>query len=182
MFRSAASVIALSLVAIQVAVASTIKPGVYLIQDLRTNLYLGIGPVPPVYPPLDVPLRLVPENVAFYDKWRVSEGEDGGIIISSGRGGPDDYKIVNKDDAVFVSAVKSPEVWEASRIGGERLDVEIKLQYKDRVFTSDKDGFPQVTLKRAVGEDNQHFRFIPIEREHMRELYHHSRFTIQDTC
>ncbi|KAK5828955.1 hypothetical protein F5H01DRAFT_329237 [Linnemannia elongata] len=180
MLRSAASLIVLSLVAIQAAVASTIKPGTYLIQDSRSGLFLGIGPVPPVYPPRDVPVRLLPEQMALHERWIVKEGDDGGIIIAAGRGGPEDYKIVrNKyNNDVIVSALKAPETWEASQVGGGSLVVQIKLPYEDSVFTANPNDFPQVTLQRSNGEDNQIFRFIPIDRD----LYHRNRFTVQDTC
>ncbi|KAF9112750.1 hypothetical protein BGX30_007207, partial [Mortierella sp. GBA39] len=159
-------------------VASTIRPGTYLIQDIRTNLFLGIGPVPIIYPPPDVPLRLLPEQIALRDRWTVKEGADGGIIIFNGRGRPDDYKITYKDDIVIVSTQKAPETWDAQQVGGGPLVVAIKLPYDDRVITSNEDDFPQVTLQPSIGENNQHFRFIPIERE----LYHRNRFTVQDIC
>ncbi|KAF9114035.1 hypothetical protein BGX30_006746 [Mortierella sp. GBA39] len=178
MLRSATSFLVLSLVAIQAVVASTIRPGTYLIQDVRSNLFLGIGPVPPIYPPIDVPLRLVPDRIAFNEKWIVREGADGGIIIFNGRGGPNDYKIASRDNDVIVSAQKAPETWDAQRVGGGPLVVAIKLPYDDKVFTTNEDEYPQVTLQPSIGEDNQQFRFIPIERE----LYHRNRFTVQDIC
>ncbi|OAQ36770.1 hypothetical protein K457DRAFT_886174 [Linnemannia elongata AG-77] len=178
MLRSAASLIVLSLVAIQTVVASTIRPGTYLIQDSRSQLFLGIGPVPPVYPPLDAPVSLVPQDSPFNQRWIVKEGDDGGIIITTGRDGPYDYKIVRNDNDVIVSARKAPETWEASQVGDGSLIVQIKLPYEDRVFTANQDDFPQVTLQRSIGEDNQIFRFIPI----LRDLYHPNRFTVQDTC
>ncbi|KAG0041089.1 hypothetical protein BGZ89_007675, partial [Linnemannia elongata] len=118
MLRSAATLIVLSLVAIQAAVAISIRPGTYLIQDTQSGLFLGIGPVPPVYPPLDAPVRLFPQDVPYYKEWIVKEGDDGGIIIAAGRGGPQDYKIVrNKYNSdVIVSALKAPETWEASQV------------------------------------------------------------------
>ncbi|KAF9540767.1 hypothetical protein EC957_003740 [Mortierella hygrophila] len=178
MLRSATSFLVLSLVAIQAAVASTIRPGTYLIQDVRSNLFLGIGPLLPVYPPMDVPLRLVPEHIASYEKWNVREGDDGGIIIFAGKGGPDDYKITSRDNNVIVSVQKNPETWDAQQVGGGPLVVAIKLPYEDKVFTANGGVYSEVTLQPSIGGVNQIFRFIPIERD----LYHRNRFTFQDTC
>ncbi|KAK5828957.1 hypothetical protein F5H01DRAFT_329240 [Linnemannia elongata] len=178
MLRSAASLIVLSLVAIQAAVASTIRPGTYVIQDSRSGLFLGIGPAPPVYPPLDIPVSLLPPNSPFSKEWIVKEGDDGGIIIAAGRGNPEGYKIARYENEVIVSAGKAPETLETSQVGGGSLVVQIKLPYEDSVFTANPNDFPQVTLQRSNGEDNQIFRFIPIDRD----LYHRNRFTVQDTC
>lgn len=178
MLRSATSFIVLSLVAIQAAVASTIRPGTYLIQDVRTKLFLGIEPIPHGWPPVDSPVRLVSEHVAFRDLWTVKEGDDGGIVIFTGKGRPGDYKITHEHKDVIVSAQKAPTTWAAEEVGGGPLVVTIKAQYEDRLFTTDELAYPQVTLQPSNGGDNQRFRFIPIERD----LYHRNRFTVQDTC
>ncbi|KAK3819359.1 MAG: hypothetical protein JOS17DRAFT_756275 [Linnemannia elongata] len=178
MLRSAASFIVLSLVAIQAAVASTITPGVYLIQDVRSRLFLGIGPVPPSFPLRDVPVQLVSEDAAFNYPWFVKEGTDGGIIIAARDGGPNDYKITYEGPEVIASARKAPQTWEAAQVGGGPFEVAIKLPYDNRVITADLNVFPQVTLQPSVGENNQRFRFYPIRPQ----LYHRNRFTVQDTC
>ncbi|KAG9069613.1 hypothetical protein KI688_010517 [Linnemannia hyalina] len=179
MLRSATSFLVLSLVAIQAVVASTIRPGTYLIQDTRTKLFLSIGPVPRLYPSIDVAVRLFPESSPFLEPWTVKEGADGGIIVISARSGvPDKYRITSKENAVIVSVQKKPETWNTEQVGEGPLVVAIKMPYDDKVFTANEDEFPQVTLQPSIGEDNQRFRFIPIERE----LYHRNRFTVQDTC
>ncbi|KAF9535888.1 hypothetical protein EC957_001763, partial [Mortierella hygrophila] len=86
--------------------------------------------------------------------------------------------ITSRDNNVIVSVQKNPETWNAQQVGDGPLVVAIKLPYEDKVFTTNKDVYPQVTLQPFIGEVNQRFRFIPIERD----LYHRNRFTVQDTC
>ncbi|KAF9382064.1 hypothetical protein CPB97_007362 [Podila verticillata] len=170
MLKSATSLLALSLIALQVVVAKAIESGTYLIQDTDSGLFLGIGPVPTIFPPPDVPVRLFPEGHHFVEKWNVKETHDGALTIFAGRGSPQDYKIVPKGDYVFVSAQKAPEAWAVESAG--EGNVQIKLPFQDRVFTTELNNFHPITLQRAQGLPTQRYKFIRIDRAHYRNRFY----------
>ncbi|KAG0034136.1 hypothetical protein BGZ82_005864, partial [Podila clonocystis] len=179
MLKSASSFLVLSLIAIQVVVAKAIENGIYLIQDTNSGKFLGIGPVPRVYPLMDVPVRLYPEGDYFVEKWNVQQTNDGAFVIAAGRGSRDDYKIVAEDDAVYVSARKTPKEWAVTSVGDNK--VEIKVPYNDAVFTADEKAFPQITLQHAQGLPSQQYRFVKVHRE-LYHPYQRSRFNVQESC
>ncbi|KAG0038705.1 hypothetical protein BGZ82_011100 [Podila clonocystis] len=179
MLKSASSFLVLSFIAIQVVVAKAIENGIYLIQDTNSGKFLGIGPVPHVYPLIDVPVRLFPEGDYFVERWNVKQANDGALVIASGRGRPDDYKIVAKGDTVIVSGQKAADEWAVTSVGDNK--VEIQVPYNDAVFTADEEADPQITLQRAQGLPSQQFRFIRIDRE-LYHPYHRSRFNVQESC
>ncbi|KAK3819343.1 MAG: hypothetical protein JOS17DRAFT_756235 [Linnemannia elongata] len=177
MLRSAASFIVLSLVAIQAAVASTITPGTYLIQDVQSHLFLSILPAPPGLPL--APVVLVPNPEAIGTLWTVEKGVGNGILISARSGGPDDYQMTHSGKEVIVSIHKTPETsWHTEEVGGGPDVVTINLSNDDNFITSNEHARPQVTLQDSYGAGNQYFRFIRIKRS----LYHRTHFTIQDSC
>ncbi|KAF9371176.1 hypothetical protein CPB97_002187 [Podila verticillata] len=176
MLKSATSFLALSLIALQVVVAQAIPNGLYLIQDVDSRKFLGIGPTPHVYPPIDAAVRLFPEGDRFVQPWRVEEAEDGAVIISAAGNSPKGYNIVSMEGDVFVSARKEPELWAVESAG--QGEVVIKLPYENKVFTSYPYEFPQIVLRPAEGLPNQRYRFVRIDRE----LYRSNRFNVQESC
>ncbi|KAG0332342.1 hypothetical protein BG000_010100 [Podila horticola] len=173
MLRSS-SLLVLSLLCLQ-AVTQAIETGRYLIQDNRGN-YLGIGPVPPVFPPRDVPVRLLSSSLA--EQWLVKQDTDGTVTISAGLGRPFDYKIVQRNDEIWLSAEKAPEPWSVTSVGDGKQ--EIKIPYGDLVFTADSDEFPQVHLRPAEGGANQKWTFLPINRDMNYHRGSSNRFCVQE--
>ncbi|KAF8986574.1 hypothetical protein BGZ52_008559 [Haplosporangium bisporale] len=179
MLKSATSFLALSLIALQVVVAQTIQKGIYLIQDTDSGKFLGIGPTPHIYPPIDTPVRLFNERDPFVQHWRVEEAKDGAVIISAAGSSPQGYNIVSKGDYVFVSAQKEPELWAVESSG--QGEVQVKLPFNDKVFTSYPGSSPfdsKILLEPAQGSRNQRYRFVRLDRE----LYHGNRFYNQESC
>ncbi|KAG0361929.1 hypothetical protein BG005_007116, partial [Podila minutissima] len=163
MLRSSFFVV-LALLFLQVALALSIEPGTYYIES-DDGLLLSVGPVPLIYPPPDVPVRLFERGSPFDSKWEVRSTEDGGLLISTRSSIPQfDYRIVNRNGEVYVSATqKTPQIWSVTSVGGGQFD--IKLPYEDEVFTSDYESFPQVTLQAAEGLPNQKWNFIRVDRD-----------------
>ncbi|KAF9207218.1 hypothetical protein BGZ59_011281 [Podila verticillata] len=142
MLKSATSFLALSLIALQVVVAQTIQNGIYLIEDIDSGKFLGIGPTPHVYPPIDTPVRLFEYRDPFVQHWRVKEAKD----ESAGQD-----------------------------------EVQIKLPFNDRVFTSYPSSNPfdsKIVLQPAQGLPNQRYRFVRLDRN----LYRSTRFNVQESC
>ncbi|KAG0041589.1 hypothetical protein BGZ83_001603 [Gryganskiella cystojenkinii] len=188
MFRSLSSALVLTLVALQVVAARVLSTGTYMIEDCDGKL-LGIGPVPPVYPPMDVPVRLFDRGSPFAERWLVREMDDGVFVISAGHGRPEDYKIVARNDAVFVSAVKTAETWSLDM--SSKKDVIIRAPHSNNVFTvEENDQYAPLKLRQDEGQNNQRFKFIRIDRDDVdtevldreyrprfhRELYRSDRF------
>ncbi|KAG0354464.1 hypothetical protein BGZ54_001629 [Gamsiella multidivaricata] len=170
----ASSFLVLCLFFVQVAIARVLEPGKYFIQDNRGN-YLGIGPVPPIYPPIDVPARLVPNHIA--EKWIVDLADNGAFTISAGRGRHDDYKLVSREDVVYVSARMAPEPWTMTSAGDGKFM--IQAPNRDLVYTANVDEFPHVTLQPASGEDSQRWTFVRIDRDNYWRGYR-NRFCVQE--
>ncbi|KAF9366674.1 hypothetical protein CPB97_006737, partial [Podila verticillata] len=163
-----------------VVVAQMIPSGMYVIEDVNSGKFLGIGPTPLVYPLPDVPVRLFQRGHPFVERWLVEGAEDGAVIISAAGNSPKGYKIVTKEDAVFVSTQKEPQLLAVEPAGmGE---VVIKLPNEDRVFTSllysSPDKLPEIFLQPAEGLPNQRYRFLRIDRD----LYRSNRFNVQESC
>ncbi|MEU9315300.1 RICIN domain-containing protein [Streptomyces sp. NPDC048295] len=119
---------------------------------------LGIGPVPLIYPPIDVPVRNL--SGGFVERWVVTPVGNGlyTIIAGQGRpaeeGRPGDYALVERGDAVFVSATKQPGQWTIEPAGGGRWT--IGVPNSDKVITLNRDDeFPPVVLAPRNGSDAQ---------------------------
>ncbi|KAF9321458.1 hypothetical protein BG006_002612, partial [Podila minutissima] len=95
----------------------------------------------------------------------VKSAADGGLLISTRTDIPQfHYSFVNRHGAIYVSTTqKAPQIWSVSSVGGGQFD--IKLPYEDKVFTSEEDSFPQVTLQAAEGLPNQKWNFIRVDRD-----------------
>ncbi|KAG0332345.1 hypothetical protein BG000_010103 [Podila horticola] len=173
MLRSASSFFVLSLLALQVAIAKAIESGIYVIQD-GNGRELGIGPIPHIFPPPDVPVRVFERGSHWVEKWQVEEAKDGALTITAVQRNQLPYKIVTKGDYVFASTEKAADTWSVTSVGGGQVD--IKVPNKDEVFTTGKYEFDPVTLQHAQGLPSQKWTFIRIDRE----LYHRNRFCGQE--
>ncbi|KAG0030550.1 hypothetical protein BGZ81_002507 [Podila clonocystis] len=173
MLRSASSLLALTVLCLQVVLAK-IETGTYVIQDFEGN-YLGI-PSAPVFPPPDVPAELY-RTRRHAQKWFVREDE-GGVIISAGRGYLEEYKLVTRGDVVYASFRKEPATWAVTSVGDNK--VEIKSPYQDSVFTSEPDSRFQVRVRPAEGAPNQKWNFIAIDRDEYSHRGSRNRFCKQE--
>lgn len=153
-----------------------IEPGRYLIIT-EEERFLSIGPVPLVWPPIDVPARLLDRR--FHDEaWEVREVE-GGYTIRQPGDRPGVYGLVQRDDAVFVSATSESQTWAVNNAGNGLYT--IGAANEDLLFTQSPDKFPQVLLTPSDGSNNQRFRFVQIERDPRAfgRLYRKGRFNRQ---
>ncbi|KAI9237431.1 MAG: hypothetical protein BYD32DRAFT_298905 [Podila humilis] len=176
MLKSATSFLALSLIALQVIVAQTIQNGIYLIEDTNSGKFLGIGPTPFVYQPIDAPVRLFDQSDRFVQYWRVEGATDGAVIISAARFSPPGYNIVTQGNYIFVSAKKEPQLLAVESAG--EGEVVIKLPYQDKIFTSNPSinpGASDILLQPAQGLPNQRYRFVSVD------FYHSSPFNVQES-
>ncbi|MFK0101194.1 hypothetical protein [Streptomyces sp. NPDC091040] len=142
------------------ASAQSIATGLFLISNLADDTpgsALSIGPVPPVYPPLDVPVRYL--SGPLTNHWLVQRGDDGLYTISAGRGGPADYRLVERDGAVFASATQEPSRWmiQGTEDGGLTLGTP-----DGRLATLHADDVPQVTLDAPDGSPAQAWRLMQL--------------------
>ncbi|KAG0080176.1 hypothetical protein BGZ93_003003, partial [Podila epicladia] len=174
MLRSASSLLVLSLLALQVAIVKAIENGIYVIEDSFGH-GLGLGPIPHIYPPPDVPVRIFDRGSHFVEHWKVQNVANGDVIISGVRRGHEDYKIVSKGDYVYVSTQKHDDAWSVTSAGGNQVD--IKVPYKDEVFTTGIVEHDIVTLQHSQGLPTQKWNFIRIDRE----LYQRNRFCVQES-
>jgi len=170
------AVLALTLVVLQ-GVLAFVDPGRYLIQT-EENEFLSVGPVPLVYPPIDVPARILDRR--FYDEaWEVVPVE-GGYTIRQPGNRPDTYGLVRKDDgAIFASARSKPQTWAVNKAGDNLFT--IGSVNEDRLFTQYKDAFPSVILQPADGSGAQRWKFTRIDRDShvLSGMYGKSRFNVQ---
>ncbi|GJJ73084.1 hypothetical protein EMPS_05442 [Entomortierella parvispora] len=167
----------LTLICLQ-GVFAYIPEGLYEIQTLD-NEYLSIGPVPPVFPPMDVPARLSDRRRGD-EIWEVLRSNDGGYTIRQ-RGDPKWAYGLNRDDngAVIVSSRKAPQTWAVDKAGPDVHT--IRVVNEDKLFTAKRDDFPQVVLRPADGSGEQLWRFIPFSDDWNARggMYGKSRFNVQ---
>ncbi|KAF9972304.1 hypothetical protein BGZ73_004581 [Actinomortierella ambigua] len=161
MVRVTTTFFALSLLAVQAAIVQALEDGIYRILDARGQYGLGIGPVPPVYPPIDVPLRLFQGGSPFVNQWLVKRASGSEYTILDVHGGQYAYKIVPRENDVFVSAVKAPFAWTVTHAGQDAYT--IKLPNDDLVVTGIVDEYPQVTLQPADGSGEQKWVFVKVD-------------------
>ncbi|GJJ13439.1 hypothetical protein Clacol_007693 [Clathrus columnatus] len=83
------------------------KPSIYIIRPKDTpGQDLLIGPVPAIWPPPDVPVKVGDQ---ITDRWHLKTAEGNTFNVYAGRGHPNDYKWIVKDNALYVSAVHKPD-------------------------------------------------------------------------
>ncbi|GJJ73085.1 hypothetical protein EMPS_05443 [Entomortierella parvispora] len=171
------SFLILTLICLQ-GVFGSINEGLYIIHTLD-NKYLAIGPVPPIYPPLDVPARVLPS--AGQDRiWEVLRAEDGGYTIRQRGDSSMAYGLnQNEDGAVIVSAMKKPQNWAIDNAGDDLFT--IRVVNEDSLVTVNRGEFPPVVLRPANGSPEQRWVFIPIPRfsDTHGGMYGKSRFNLQ---
>ncbi|GJJ73081.1 hypothetical protein EMPS_05439 [Entomortierella parvispora] len=173
------SFFALTLICLQ-GVFGYIEPGLYVIQTLD-NKFLSIGPVPPVFPPHDVPAQLT-TNPHEVEIWDVRPAGDGGYTIRQRQRG--DSKMtygLNQDEgrAVIVSAMKAPQSWAVDYAGDGRFTIGVVNQ--DNLVTVNGREFPPVVLRPANGSPDQRWRFVQMDRSSSARggMYGKSRFNLQ---
>ncbi|KAG0273843.1 hypothetical protein BGZ95_010341 [Linnemannia exigua] len=168
-------VLVLALVVLQ-GVLAYIEPGRYLILT-EDNRFLSVGPVPHVYPPLDVPARIF-DNRFLNEAWEVRQAEGGYIIRQTGDR-QDTYGLISRNDDVFVSVLSKPRTWVVNRADRDLYTIGVTDQ--DLLFTQSPDDSLRVLLAPASGSRGQRWRFIPIERDSdaFGRLYGKSRFNVQ---
>ncbi|KAG0368011.1 hypothetical protein BGX24_002980 [Mortierella sp. AD032] len=169
-------VLALTLFVLQ-GVLAAIRPGLYAIAA-EDDLYLSIGPVPPIFPPPDVPARLFRQGESREQVWEVKLAP-GGYTIRQPGDRPFTYGLIQKYDAVFVSSEEARQPWAVEEAGDNLYT--IRAPYDDLLFTQTPEKSVQVHLKPATGAGIQRWRFVPI-LEYSRplgRLYGKSRFNLQ---
>ncbi|GJJ73087.1 hypothetical protein EMPS_05445 [Entomortierella parvispora] len=171
------SLLVLTLICLQ-GVFGFFQEGLYEIQTLD-NLYLSIGPVPPVFPPLDVPARLSARPQGDH-LWEVLRSNDGSYTIRQ-RGDPKwSYGLNHNDDGVvIVSSRKAPQTWVVDSVD---LDVyTIRVVNEDKVLTANRDDSPQIVLQPAKISDKQRWRFTAFRDDLNARggMYGKSRFNVQ---
>ncbi|MEL5960751.1 RICIN domain-containing protein [Streptomyces sp. CLV115] len=126
---------------------------------------LGIGPVPLIYPPIDVPVRNL--SGPSVERWVVKPAGNGLYTIISGQGRPaepgrpGDYALVERGDDVFVSATQQPGQWTIQPAGGGKWT--IGVPNRDRVVTLKEGGqFPPVGLAPRDGSVAQLWDSVPV--------------------
>ncbi|KAF8933211.1 hypothetical protein BGZ47_010965 [Haplosporangium gracile] len=144
-------------------VAEALEPGRYLITDTNRQKAFATGPLPRVFPPLDVPLRLVSTSSLYVNRWDVKRTPRDLYTITavSERGLPADYKIVSIENKVFASVTKAPQEWSITQAGDGQYVIQDPVQ--DRVFTSNAEEYPGVILEPADGGFEQRWRFERLE-------------------
>jgi hypothetical protein len=143
--------------------ATSLEPGVYVLHSAGAarGSVLGIGPVPLVYPPLDVPARYF-DGGAYGERWVVQASGDGRYTITAGQGRPDDYSLTSRGDTVIVSARQRPVAqWSIEPAGDGRWT--IAAPGDDAVVTLQRDEVPQLILVPRDGSADQLWDFYRID-------------------
>lgn len=143
--------------------AASLEPGVYVIHSAGAarGSALGIGPVPLIYPPLDVPARYF-DGGPFAERWVVQAAGDGRYTITAGQGRPDDYSLTPRGYSVFVSARQQPAAqWLIQPAGDGRWT--IAAPGDDTVVTLQRDEVPQLVLAPQDGSADQLWDFFRID-------------------
>ncbi|MFC8723615.1 RICIN domain-containing protein [Streptomyces bacillaris] len=141
--------------------------GTYAIRNTASEAGagLGVGPVPLVYPPLDMPARHLPEPMA--ERWVVTPVEGGYTIVAGagrpgGDGGPGDYALIERDGDVYVSATKAPGVWSVEPAAGGGWTIGVPGQDLVATLAADDD-VPQITLAPRTDSPAQSRGLAPAE-------------------
>jgi len=141
----------------------SIEEGIYVIIAAQSENGLAIGPIPLIYPPPTVRVRVL--SGYALDKWRLVSQDDGFAITDlNPRGG---YTIIRKDDTAYVawSSEGFPKAWSIEPAGDNTFV--IKEPTEDRLFTRvDSDGYGSVVaLQPADGSVAQKWTFTRIDRD-----------------
>ncbi len=144
--------------------AQRLESGIYVIHSAGAadGSSLGIGPVPLIYPPLDVPARYF-DGDRFVERWVVRATGDGGYTITAGRGGADDYSLTPRDQNVFVSATRQPRAQWLIQPAGNGTFTIAASDGDDKVITLQQDEFPQLLLAPQNGSADQLWEFYRID-------------------
>ncbi|CAE6468038.1 unnamed protein product [Rhizoctonia solani] len=140
----------------------SIQPGTYMIYPVNGDEQgAGIGPVPLIYPPPTVPLRILPQSMI--EPFTLKPDDGNTYQLTAQR---DHWRVVPKEDSVFIQPIENggqPKSWSIQPTGPQTYRVQ--LPNFDQVWTYDSDGFPQVTLRPANGSQEQNWKFVRIERD-----------------
>lgn len=138
--------------------AASLESGEYVIHSAgsATGSALGVGPVPLVFPPMDVPARYV-EGGTFVERWVVTAAGDGRYTITAAPGREDDYSLTPKLNDVYVSARTRPVAqWSILPAGDGSWTIADGV---DRVVTVQKYEYPQLVLAPMDGSADQRWTF-----------------------
>ncbi|KAG0084566.1 hypothetical protein BGZ92_009764 [Podila epicladia] len=156
--NNSSSNVVLALLFLQVTFALSIEPGTYYIEN-DDGLVLSIGPIPRVYPPPDVRVRLLERGSRDVNTWKAKLAEDGGVVTMA-RGKYSEYRTTRGDaNQVFMSIQKAPQTWSVNSVVGGKF-VGIKLPNDNKVIIPTKIRFLQATLQLADGLPDQKREFI----------------------
>lgn len=149
--------------AAQPRAAMRLEQGTYVIHSVgaAAGSGLGIGPVPLVYPPFDVPARYF-DGGGFVERWVVKAVGDGRYTITAGQGDPDDYSLTPRGQSVFLSAVRGPGQWLIQPAGDGTWTVAAP-DGDDEVVTLQRDEIPQLILVPQDGSADQRWQFIRVD-------------------
>lgn len=67
--------------------------GRYIIRTKDANAYLLVGPIPLIYPPPEVPVRVG----AYPEHWFINDGENGAVTVWTREAETNDYKWIVND-------------------------------------------------------------------------------------
>ncbi|KAF9122269.1 hypothetical protein BGW39_009867 [Mortierella sp. 14UC] len=147
----------LSLLVQATVVSAAIEPGTYMIRSEDGGL--AIGPVPLIWPPPDVPARVMNFMV---ERWNVAKNEDGFFTITELRGG---YKVVQRrENDIFVSQKTELALPLAIEPVGNN-QYTISVANKDRFFTYQPEDPPPIVLQPDHGAESQKWTFVRADRE-----------------
>ncbi|KAK3844649.1 MAG: hypothetical protein J3R72DRAFT_472983 [Linnemannia gamsii] len=136
-------------------VSAALEPGTYFIHN--GDGPLAVGPDPLIYPPPDVPVRIMG---GFNERWIVAKNANGHYTIGAYGG----YKIADKkNESVFVSHVMPALAVAVESADGNQYTISVPNE--DRVFTYKADVFPQIIFEPADGSSAQKWSFMSAERE-----------------
>jgi hypothetical protein len=144
--------------------AAGLESGVYVIHSAGSapGSALGIGPVPLVYPPIDVPVRYF-DGGGFVQRWIVQAIGDGRYTITAVPGAPDSYSLTPRGYDVFVSARTRPVAQWLIQPAGEGTWTIAAPDGDDTVITLQRDEFPPLVLAPQDGSADQLWNFTRLD-------------------
>ncbi|EUC58408.1 hypothetical protein RSOL_250720, partial [Rhizoctonia solani AG-3 Rhs1AP] len=121
----------------------------------------GIGPVPLMFPPPPVPLRILPTHIMEPFTLKPQDGNTYQLTAQR-----ESWSVVPRDENVFLHARDLPgptHSWSVQPSGSGNYRVQVPNN--DQVWTFFRDDMPQVQLKPANGSQEQNWKFVRIERD-----------------